>query len=53
LFSFRLIFYKWFLNKPIPPSFVELNNIQNVLMDARFWNSFKVTVTILIVAVAI
>ncbi len=53
LFSFRLIFYKWFLNKPNPPSFVGLNNIQNVLMDARFWNSFKVTVTILIVAVAI
>jgi len=53
LFSFRLIFYKWFLNKPNPPSFVGLNNIQNVLLDARFWNSFKVTVTILIVAVAI
>ena len=36
-----------------PSLFCGLNNIQNVLLDARFWNSFKVTVTILIVAVAI
>lgn len=53
LFSFRLIFFKWFLNKPNPPSFVWLSNIQNVLLDARFWNSLKVTITILLIAVAI
>ncbi|WP_367355372.1 carbohydrate ABC transporter permease [Atribacter sp.] len=53
IFSFRLVFFKWFLNKPNPPSFIGLSNIQNVLLDARFWNSLKVTLIILLIAVTI
>jgi multiple sugar transport system permease protein len=48
-----LVFFKWFLNKPNPPSFIGLSNIQNVLLDARFWNSLKVTLIILLIAVTI
>ncbi|HHT11307.1 MAG TPA: sugar ABC transporter permease [Candidatus Atribacteria bacterium] len=53
IFSFRLVFFKWFLNKPNPPSFIGLSNIQNVLLDARFWNSLKVTLIVLLIAVTI
>jgi multiple sugar transport system permease protein len=53
IFSFRLVFFKWFLNKPNPPSFIGLSNIQNVLLDSRFWNSLKVTLIILLIAVTI
>ena len=53
IFSFRLVFFKWFLNKPNPPSFIGLSNIQNVLLDARFLNSLKVTLIILLIAVTI
>lgn len=53
IFSFRLIFIKWFLNKPNPPTFIGLKNIQNVLMDTRFWNSLRVTLVILLIAVTV
>jgi len=53
IFSFRLVFFKWFLNKPNPPSFIGLSNIQNVLLDTRFWNSLRVTLVILLIAVTV
>ena len=53
IFSFRLVFIKWFLNKPNPPTFIGLKNIQNVLMDTRFWNSLRVTLVILLIAVTV
>ncbi|HAX98415.1 MAG TPA: hypothetical protein DCY12_05900 [Candidatus Atribacteria bacterium] len=53
IFSFRLVFFKWFLNKPNPPTFIGLNNIQNVLLDARFWNSLRVTLAILLIGVTV
>ena len=53
IFSFRLIFIKWFLNKPNPPTFIGLKNIQNVLLDTRFWNSLRVTLVILLIAVTV
>ncbi|QPM68691.1 carbohydrate ABC transporter permease [Atribacter laminatus] len=53
IFSFRLVFFKWFLNKPNPPSFIGLSNIQNILLDTRFWNSLRVTLVILLIAVTV
>lgn len=53
IFSFRLVFFKWFLNKPNPPTLVWLDNIRNVLLDIRFWNSLKVTLIILLIAVTV
>lgn len=51
LYSLRLVFYKWVLSRPDPPSFVGFSNIMYVLTNLRFWNSLKVTLIILVIGV--